>query len=144
MIFLLLFLISSTLRSSDAQKPKPKNTLCACRDLFYEAQPIRNAAENYNIFLTDFFGWVKIWKMMKIHKKFCVLKFPKIREKVILQQLDRGMNKIKKNIYFSNSTSFNSSFLLPYVMEFQYYPFQRQLFLGHPNVQCTLACTKFF
>ena len=30
MILLLLFLISSTLCSSDAQKPKPKNTLYAC------------------------------------------------------------------------------------------------------------------
>ena len=54
MILLLLFLIPSTLRSSDDQKPKPKNTLCACADLFNGAQSIRNAAETYNIFFADF------------------------------------------------------------------------------------------
>ena len=45
MILLLLFFISSTLRSSDAQKTKPKNTLCAYADFFYEAHSIRNTAE---------------------------------------------------------------------------------------------------
>ena len=34
MILLLLFSISSTIRASNAQKPKPKNTLCACADFF--------------------------------------------------------------------------------------------------------------
>ena len=47
MILLLLFSISSTIRASNAQKPKPKNTLCACSDFFHGAQSIRNAAENY-------------------------------------------------------------------------------------------------
>ena len=46
----------------------------------------------------------------------------------------RGMNKIKKRIFFQ--TLRHSSFLLPSVMEFYYHPFRR--FLGHPNVQCTL------
>ena len=76
MILLLLFLISSTLRSSDAQKPEPKNTLCACinklavlsmcacKDFFYGVQSIRNATETYSIFFRGFFGWVKIRKMM--------------------------------------------------------------------------------
>ena len=35
MVLLLLFLISSTLRSSNLQKPKPKNMLPACADFFY-------------------------------------------------------------------------------------------------------------
>ena len=46
-MILLLFSISSTIRASTAQKPKPKNTLCACADFFHVAQSIRNAAENY-------------------------------------------------------------------------------------------------
>ena len=33
---LLQFLISSTLHSSDAQKQKQKNMLCACADFFME------------------------------------------------------------------------------------------------------------
>ena len=61
MILFLLFLISLTLRSSDAQKPKPKNTLCACADFFNEA--IRNATETYNIFFSRIF-WLGTWKMM--------------------------------------------------------------------------------
>ena len=64
MISLLLLLISSTLRSSDAQKPKPKKYVVHMRRFFYGAQPKRNAAESYNIFFRRFFGWVKIWKMM--------------------------------------------------------------------------------
>ena len=83
-------LISSTLRSSDAQKPKQK--LRMLRFYLYGAQSISNAAETYNIFFRGFFGWVKIWKIIQIHKKCCVIKFPKIREKVFLQSLDRGMN----------------------------------------------------
>ena len=54
MISILLFLISSTLRSSDAQKPTPKNTLYLCADFFYGAQPIKYAAETYNIFFVDY------------------------------------------------------------------------------------------
>ena len=42
MTSLLLFLISSTLRSSDAQKPKP-NMRCAHAQIFYGAQLIKNA-----------------------------------------------------------------------------------------------------
>ena len=51
MILLLLFFISSTLPSSDAQNPNPKNI---CADFYYGAQSIRNAAETYNIFLWIF------------------------------------------------------------------------------------------
>ena len=36
MILLVLFLISSTLRSSDDQKPKPKYALCACAGFLLE------------------------------------------------------------------------------------------------------------
>ena len=54
MILLLLFSISSTLRASNAQKPKPINTLCACADFFRGAQSIRNAAENYTKKIGDF------------------------------------------------------------------------------------------
>ena len=73
MILLLLFLISSTIRVSVAQKPKPI--------FFHGAQSTRNAAENYKKIFRGFFGWIKMWKMMmSIHKKCCVIKFPKIRE----------------------------------------------------------------
>ena len=44
MISLLLFLILSTLSSSDAQKPEPKNTLCACAFFF-----IRNKECRWNL-----------------------------------------------------------------------------------------------
>ena len=54
MILRLLFLISSTLRSSEPKKPRQKNMLCACADFFNGAQPIRNTAETYNIFFADF------------------------------------------------------------------------------------------
>ena len=54
------------------------------------------------------FGWVKIWKIMYIHKKFCDPR------KVFLQSLDRGMNKIKNRIYLRGLH--HSSFLLPYVI----------------------------
>ena len=47
MVLLFLFSISSTIRASNAQKPKPKYTLCACAYLFQGAQSIRNATENY-------------------------------------------------------------------------------------------------
>ena len=60
MILLLLFSISSTIRASNAQKPKPKNTLCACADFFQGAQSTWNAAENYRKKFRGFFGWVKI------------------------------------------------------------------------------------
>ena len=46
-ILILLFSISSTIRASNAQKPKPKNTLWVCADFFQEVQSIKNAAENY-------------------------------------------------------------------------------------------------
>ena len=45
-------------------KTQTKNTLCACADFSYRAQPIRNAAETYNVFFRGIFGWVKIWKMI--------------------------------------------------------------------------------
>ena len=64
MILLLLFSISSTIRASNAQKPKPKNAFCACADFLHGAQSIRNAAENYFFLNRGFFGWVKILKMM--------------------------------------------------------------------------------
>ena len=57
MILFLLFLISSTLRSSDAQKPRPK---------IYGAQPIRNAAETYNFFFADFLVGSKYGKLFII------------------------------------------------------------------------------
>ena len=47
---ILLFSISSTIRASNAQKLKPKNTLCACADFFEGAQSTRNAAKYYRIF----------------------------------------------------------------------------------------------
>ena len=117
MIFLLLNFISSTLRSSDAQKPKQKIRCAHAQIISLLGADIRNAAETYNIFSADFF-----WgKNMKIHKKFSVLKFPKIREKVFLQSLDE--KKKKKRIYFR--TLHHASFLLPSVMDFSYHPFRR-------------------
>jgi len=73
MILLLLFSILSTIRASNAQKPKPKNTMCACADFFIGAQSIRNADENYFLKIADFLVGSKYEKLYK---------FPKIREKV--------------------------------------------------------------
>ena len=60
MILLLLFLISSTLRSSDAQKPKPKNT-------FFSVN--KECRWNLKYFFGGFFGWVKYGKWCKLIKK---------------------------------------------------------------------------
>ena len=49
--------------------------------------------------------------------------------KGFLQFLDRGMNKIKKPIYFR--TLRHSNFLFPSVIEFFT---EKVVFLGHPNV----------
>ena len=47
MILLLLFSISSTIRASNAQKPKPKIHSKHSQIFFHGAQSIRNAAKNY-------------------------------------------------------------------------------------------------
>ena len=47
--------------------PKNQNQkiYCAHAQFFFNGvQPIRNAAEIYNIFFINFFGWVNIWKIM--------------------------------------------------------------------------------
>ena len=91
MILLLLLLISSTLRSSDAQKPEPKNTLYACE-----------------VFFIIFF-FVVFWlgQNMENDVNSSEMLCNKISEnprKGILQSLDRGMNKNQKTNIFSNST----------------------------------------
>ena len=62
-------------------------------------------------------------------KEILYIKFPKIREKVFLQSLDRRMNEIKKRIYFRTLHYFAlcHGILLPPV------PTQHRL-VGHPNV----------
>ena len=60
MILLLLFLISSTICSSNAQKPKPKIYVVRMRRFFYGAQSIRDAAETYNIFSRIFWSGQKM------------------------------------------------------------------------------------
>ena len=75
--------------------------LCAWADFFfYGANPIRNAAQTYNIFFRGFFCWVKILKMMLIPKKFCALKFPKICEKVFTIAGSRDEQTLKKEYIF--------------------------------------------
>ena len=91
MLLLLLFLISSTLRSSDAQKPILKNTLCACADFFYEAQSMRNAVKTYDIF---FRGFPK-----SANRFFIIAGWP-------------GGEQNQKTNNFSNSTSPKLSFAL--------------------------------
>ena len=50
---------------------------------------------------------------MYIHKKFCVLKFPEIREKVFtINGSGNEQNLKKKTNIFSNSTSLKLSFAL--------------------------------
>ena len=65
MILLLLFSISSTILASNTQKPKPKNTLCACADFIHGAKSIRNAAENYKKKIADFLVGSKYEKRCK-------------------------------------------------------------------------------
>ena len=84
---------------------------------FFGAQSIRNAAENYKNKIRWIFGWVKIWKIMKNHKKMLCYKISENPLKVFLQLLARGMNKIKKKIRIYFRTLRHSSFLLPPVME---------------------------
>ena len=72
MILLLLFSISSTIRASNAQKPK--NTLCACADFFNGAQAIRNAAETYNIFFADFLVFGHRWRVGLMKSKIVKVK----------------------------------------------------------------------
>ena len=90
MILLLLFLIAM-------QTPKPKNTLCACTDIFYGASQ-QGMPLNLKIFVSHIF-WFKIWRMALIHKKFCVIKFPKIDEKVFYNRWIGVWTK-SKNEYF--------------------------------------------
>ena len=55
MILLSQFFISSTLCSSDAQKPKPKNKIYAgMRRFFYGAQPKRNTLKLIIFFFANF------------------------------------------------------------------------------------------
>ena len=82
-----------------------------CRDFFYGAQPIRNAAETYNIFFADFLDGSKYGRWC-ISQKNLRNKISENPLKGFLQSLDRGMNKIKKKNIFSNSTSLKLSFAL--------------------------------
>ena len=109
--------------------PKNQNQkiCCAHAQIFYGAQSIRNAAETYNIFFTDFLVGSKYGKFTK--KKLCN-KISENPRKGFLQALDWGMNKIKKGIFFRNLH--HSSFLLPSVMEFYYHPLR--CFLCHSYV----------
>ena len=97
--YFLLFSISSTIRASNVQKPKPKNTLCACA-IFFEGgnqwiMPLKIVKKK-----RGFFGWVKIWKIMQIYKKCCEIKFPKIREKVFYNCSLGGWTKLKNEYIF--------------------------------------------
>ena len=58
MISILLFLISSTLRAKDAQKPKPKN-YCAHAQIFLWRAAISNSAQTYNIFFSRIFWLIQ-------------------------------------------------------------------------------------
>ena len=130
MILLLLFLISSTQRSNDAKKPKPKNTLCACADfIFYRAQSIRKLII---FFLADF---LVVWQNTENDvNSWCVIKFPKIRETVFYNRWIGGWTK-SKNEYFSELYITQTVFR-PFIVEFYYHPFQRKLFFGPPL--CTM------
>ena len=99
--------------------PKTKKTLCACAEFFLKERSQEGMPLKLKIFFRGYFGWVKIWKMMRIHKKFCALKFPKIREKVFNNRWFRGWTKWK-----TGRSLHHSSFLLSSVMEFYYHPFR--------------------
>ena len=64
----------------------------------------------------------------------CIKIFRKSAKRFFLQLLDRGMNKIKKRIYFL--TLSHSSFLLPSVMEFFT---EIAVFLGHPCLHTSIS-----
>ena len=83
-------------------KNQNQNALCAFAEFFFGAQSIliRNTAETYDIFFRGFFGWIKIWKMMEIHEKCCVIKFLKIPEKVFNYRWIGGWAKSKNEYFF--------------------------------------------
>ena len=92
------------------------------------AQSISNAAETFNVFFSRIFWFGKIWK------RFCVLKFSKIRKKVFFSKIwIGGWTKLKKRIYFR--TLRHSSFRLPSVMDFFH---GESCFLAHPIVHSTV------
>ena len=107
MILLLLFSISSTIRVSVAQKPKPN--FCSM-ERSQQGMPLKIIKKKSRIFWLD--------QNMKNDVNSQEMLCNKISEnprKGFLQLLARGMNKIKKRIYFR--TLRHSSFLLPPVME---------------------------
>ena len=116
MILLLNFSISSTIRASNAQKPKPENTLCACADFFHGALSIRNATETYKK-IADFLVGSK-------YEKWC-----KFIKNVVLGE----EQNLKTNI-FSNPKSLKLSFA-PGRGRFHV----KGCILGHPNVNIFLG-----
>ena len=103
-------------------KNQNQKICCAHAQIFFNgAQSIRNAAESF----PRIFWFCKIWKMMYIHQRFCVLKFPKIREKVFYNCWIGGW---KKKCIFLNTKSLKPSFALGHGIVHG--------FLGHPDVQC--------
>ena len=65
--------------SERCSKPKLRLLRCVAQKTVGRMK-CKNATENYKKKNRGFFGWIKIWKMMLIHKKCCVIKFPKIRD----------------------------------------------------------------
>ena len=92
MILLLLFLISSTLLSSDAQIPKFKNTLCVFYvQIIYGALLIRNAAETsfalcHGMLLPPVPGIAVFWATLKFYLyivDICTFKFTSFLREII-------------------------------------------------------------
>ena len=128
MILLYYFRFRQLFERAMLKNQNQKIALCACADFFLGAQSIKNAAEDYKKKNRGFFGWVKIWKIMYIHMKCCVIKFPKIRKKVFYNCSLGGWTKLN-NEYISNPTSLKLSFAPGHGMFHG-----KRCILGHPNV----------
>ena len=91
MILLRVFLIPSTLRSSNAQKPKPKIYIVRMRRFFFmKCSQWGMLLKVVIFFFADFL----------VGSKYGKWKISENPRKGFLQSLGWGMNKIKKRIYF--------------------------------------------
>ena len=92
MILLLLFLIAM---------PKHQNQKIHCAHVqIFCMEPVNKECRwTLKYLFRIFFGWVKIWRMALIPKKFCLIKFQKIDEKVFYNRLIGVWTK-SKNEYF--------------------------------------------
>ena len=98
MILLLLFSILSTIRASNVQKPKPKNTLCTCAD-FFHGRSQRIMPLKKKLILRIFRFGQNMKNYVNSQEKLCNKIYENPR-KGFLQLLTRGLTKLKNEYIF--------------------------------------------